>query len=61
MIAVPVGTFACYRMEVIVGISLLRPRVIYWVTKDAPHFLVKNVGKRGPFTDTYITTLISRE
>ena len=61
MIAVPAGTFECYRMEVIVGIPLLGPRIIYWVTKDAPHYLVKNVGKRGPFTGTYITTLISRE
>jgi hypothetical protein len=61
IIAVPAGTFECYRMEVIVGIPLLRPRIIYWVTKDAPHYLVKNMGKRGPFTDTYITTLISRE
>ncbi len=61
MITVPAGTFECYRMEVIVEIPLLHPRILYWVTKDAPHFLVKNVGKRGPFTDTYVTTLISRE
>jgi hypothetical protein len=61
MITVPAGTFECYRMEVIVGIPLLRPRILYWLTKDEPHFLVKNVGKRGPFTDTYVTTLISRE
>lgn len=61
MITVPAGTFECYRVEVIVGIPILRPRIIYWLTKDAPHYLVKNVGKRGPFTDTYITTLISRE
>ena len=43
------------------GIPVLRPRIVYWLTKDAPHFLVRNEGKRGPFTDTYITTLISRE
>ncbi len=61
MISVPVGTLECYRMEVIVDIPVLRPKIIYWVAKDAPHYLVKNVGKRGPFTDTYITTLISRE
>jgi hypothetical protein len=61
VITVPAGTFECYRMEVIVEIPLLHPRILYWVTKDAPHFLVKNVGKRGPFTDTYVTTLISRE
>jgi hypothetical protein len=61
IITVPAGTFECYRMEVIVGIPLLRPRILYWLTKDEPHFLVKNVGKRGPFTDTYVTTLISRE
>lgn len=60
-IMVPAGTFECYRVEVIVGIPVLRPRIVYWLTKDSPHFLVKNVGKRGPFTDTYTTTLISRE
>ena len=60
-IIVPAGTFECYRVEVIVGIPVLRPRIVYWLAKDAPHFLVKNVGKRGPFTDTYTTTLISRE
>jgi len=61
MITVPAGTFECYRVEVIVGIPVLRPRIVYWLAKDAPHFLLKSVGKRGPFTDTYITTLISRE
>lgn len=61
VITVPAGTIECFRMEVIVGIPVLRPRIIYWVAKDAPHYLVKNLGKRGPFTDAYVTTLISRE
>lgn len=61
MITVPAGTFECYRMEVIVEIPVLHPRILYWVAKDTPHYLVKNVGKRGPFTDNYVTTLISRE
>lgn len=61
IITVPAGTFECYRVEVIVGIPVLSPRIVYWLTKDAPHYLVKNVGKRGPFTDAYVTTLISRE
>jgi hypothetical protein len=61
MITTPAGTFECYRMEVIVEIPVLHPRIIYWLAKDAPHYLVKSVGKSGPFTDTYVTTLISRE
>jgi hypothetical protein len=60
-VIVPAGTFECYRMDVVVGIPLLRPRIIYWVTKKAPHFLVKSIGKRGPFTDSYETFLLSVE
>ncbi len=61
IITVPAGIFECYRMEVVVGIPLLHPKIEYWLAKDAPHYLVKNVGKRGPFTDTYVTTLISKQ
>jgi hypothetical protein len=57
----PSGTFVCYRMEVIVEITVLRPGIVYRVAKDAPYFLVNNVGKRGPLVDTYVKTLISRE
>jgi len=58
-ITVPAGEFECYRIEVIVYIPIFRPTITYWITKEKPHFLVKNIGKRGPFTATYITSLVS--
>lgn len=59
-IVVQAGEFECYRMEVVVGLPLIRPTLTYWLTTDKPHFLVKNIGKRGPFTSTYMTTLVSK-
>ncbi|HET6461422.1 MAG TPA: hypothetical protein VFG29_11640 [Syntrophales bacterium] len=55
------GTFDCYKMEVTVEIPIFRPHIIYWVTKKEPHFLVKSVGRRGPFTRYYATFLLSIE
>jgi len=60
-ITVKAGEFECFRMEVIVHIPILRPRLTYWITADEPHFLVKNIGKRGPFTPNYVTMLTGRE
>ena len=60
-IVVPAGEFECYRMEVVVHIPILRPKIIYWLSKLNPHFLVKHRGKRGPFTATYLTSLVSIE
>ena len=60
-ITVPAGTFDCYRIEVTVEIPIFRPRVIYWVTKKEPHFLVKSIGSRGPFTRSYAISLLSIE
>ncbi len=60
-IVVPSGEFECYRMEVVVKVFIFRPKITFWITKAPPHFLVKHKGKRGPFTPTYITTLISRD
>jgi hypothetical protein len=60
-VTVPAGTFDCYKMEVTVEIPVFRPRIIYWVTKKEPHFLVKSMGKRGPFTHSYVTSLLSTE
>jgi hypothetical protein len=60
-IVVQAGKFECYRMEVVVSLPIIRPTLTYWLTTDKPHFLVKNIGKRGPFTSTYITTLVSKE
>lgn len=58
-VATPAGTFTCYRMEVVVGVPILRPKITYWLSRDAPHFLVLHEGKRGPFTSSYVTTLVS--
>lgn len=60
-IAVPGGEFECYRVEVVVNIPILRPKIIYWISKIKPHFLVKHQGKRGPFTLSYLTSLVSFE
>lgn len=60
-ITVPAGTFECYRMEVDVGWFFLKTKIIYWLTANSPHFLVKHEGKRGPFTKSYTTMLNSME
>jgi len=57
-ITVPAGQFSCYRMEVIIHASILRPTIVCWVTAEKPHFVVKNEGKRGLFSPKYITTLV---
>jgi hypothetical protein len=57
-IVVPAGEFDCWRMEVAVNIPVIRPKIIYWVTKMEPHFLVKSIGRRGPFTASYETNLL---
>lgn len=59
-VIVPSGEFECYRMEVVVKVFIFRPKIIFWITKTPPHFLVKHTGKRGPFTPEYITSLVSR-
>lgn len=60
-IIVPAGKFECYRVQVVVGLPIIKPTLTYWLTTDKPHFLVKNIGKRGPFTPAYITYLVSKE
>jgi hypothetical protein len=60
-VLVPSGEFECYRMEVTVKVFIFRPKIIFWITKTSPHFLVKHTGKRGPFTPEYITSLVSRD
>ena len=60
-VVVPAGEFECYRMEVSVNLLVVRPKVTYWINKEKPHFLVKHSGKRGPFTPSYITSLISAQ
>lgn len=59
-VTVPAGTFDCYKMEVTVEVPIFRPRIIYWVAKEEPHFLVKSIGKRGPFTPSFETSLLSK-
>lgn len=58
-ITVPAGEFECYRMVILVSIPLLRPEIIYWLSIQKPNFLVKHQGKRGPFTPSYTTSLVS--
>jgi hypothetical protein len=60
-VTVPAGTFDCYRIEVIVNFFIFRPRITYWLSKERPHFLVKHSGKRGPFTPSYIASLVAIE
>ena len=31
-VAVPAGTYDCYRIELVVDIPLLKPKIIYWNT-----------------------------
>ena len=59
-ITVPAGEFSCYRMEILVHTFIFKPTIVCWVTRDKPHFVVKNEGKRGIFSPKYITTLIGR-
>jgi hypothetical protein len=58
-ILVPAGEFECYRMVISVNIPLLKPEIIYWLSIQKPNFLVKHQGKRGPFTPSYTTSLVS--
>lgn len=59
LVTVPAGAFMCYRMEVRIGVAFLKATITYWLTKNPPHFLVKHIGKKGPFTKTYTTVLDS--
>lgn len=60
-VLVPAGEFECYRMEIVVDIPLLHPKVTFWISVRKPNFMVKHLGKRGPFTPSYVTSLISFE
>lgn len=60
-ITVPAGEFECYRLVVVVNLPLLKPKITYWLRTRKPNFLVKHVGKRGPFTPSYTTSLVSFE
>ena len=61
LVKVPAGEFECYRMEVTVNALLIHPKITYWLSKDPPHFLVKHIGKVGPFTRQFITELVKRD
>jgi hypothetical protein len=58
-VLVPAGEFECYRMEIVVDIPFFHPKVTYWLSVRKPNFLVKHQGKKGPFTPSYITSLVS--
>jgi hypothetical protein len=57
LVTVPAGEFPCYRMEVLISVAFLNATITYWLTQSPPHFLVKHLGKKGPFTKTYTTVL----
>jgi hypothetical protein len=59
-VSVPAGTFQCHKLEVVVRFLIFEAVITYWVSVEAPHFLVKHVGKRGPFTRTTVTELVER-
>jgi hypothetical protein len=59
-ITVPAGEFSCYRIEIFFGVPFFR-QVLCWFAMEEPHILVKSVGKRGPFTATYVTSLIGQQ
>ena len=58
-ITVPAGEFECYRLVLVVNVPILKPRITYWLWTQKPYFLVKHQGKRGPFTRSYTTSLVS--
>ena len=60
-ISVPAGDFECYRLVTVVNIPLLKPKITCWLWTQEPNFLVKYRGKRGPFTPSYTTSLVSFE
>ena len=60
-ISVPAGNFECYRLITVVNIPVLKPEITYWLSIQKPNFLVKHRGKRGPFTPSYTTSLVSSE
>jgi len=60
-ISVPAGDFECYRLVTVVNIPVLKPEITYWLWIQKPNFLVKHRGKRGPFTPSFTTSLVSFE
>jgi len=59
-VAVPAGRFRCHKVEVVVRFLVFKAVIRYWLAAKAPHFLVKHVGKRGPFSRTTVTELTER-
>ncbi len=57
-VSVPAGTFECYRVEINAPVLFLNTRINVWLAKDAPHYLIKQQGKKGPFTASYTTALV---
>jgi len=60
-VSVPAGKFECYLLEIEVNFFLFHPKIYLWLTKEPPHFPVKHLGKRGPFTKYYLTSLLKKE
>ena len=60
-IVVPAGEFECYRIEIVVDLPIFHPKIINWISTRKPNFMVKFQGRKGPFTSSYITSLVSLE
>ena len=61
-VSVQAGRFECYKLEVSIDIVVKKIRTLFWLTKDAPHYLVQFEGRRGLFfAPVYRTRLVSRE
>ena len=59
-ISVQGGTFECYRLEGIVDLLVKEIVTTYWISVEAPHFLVQYEGKRGIFIAPTFTTRLLR-
>lgn len=56
----PFGEVECYKLEGIVDLYVTSIKTTYWLTKAAPHLLIRYEGKRGIFlAPTYVTSLSS--
>ncbi len=58
-VSVPAGNFECHRIEIGIPVLFTRSKITAWLTKNAPHGLIKLQGKRGPLTASYTTILVS--
>ncbi len=58
-VTVPAGTFICTKVMATIKIPLFRPTINFWLTSQPPYFLVKHIGRRGPFMPLLTSVLTS--